>query len=239
MNGAGRTREAPPTMERIGLLGGMSWEPPYDRPLNEARATGSGGLHSADCLLRSVDFHQIETTPAQGRLERAGGQLAAEAAALEAAGADFLVLCTNTMHKVAAAITGAIAIPPSTSPTPRHRPSTAGSDRRPARHRYTMEHAFYVGRLLDPRPPRCWCRRSGPHRSPPHHLPGALPRPHRATLRTEYRRIIHRPGRPRRPGRPFRLHRDHLLVGPEDAPVPVFETTRLHANRAVDLALGF
>ena len=100
-------------MKRIGLLGGMSWESSaeYYRLVNEEVRDRLGELHSADCLLRSVDFAEVELLQRDGRWEEAGALLAAEAQALEQAGAELLVLCTNTMHKVADAITDAIDIP--------------------------------------------------------------------------------------------------------------------------------
>jgi aspartate racemase len=90
-------------MKRIGLLGGMSWESSaeYYRFVNEAVRKRLGGLHSADCLLRSVDFAAVEELQRTGRWEEAGKLLAAEAQALVAGGAELLVLCTNTMHRVA------------------------------------------------------------------------------------------------------------------------------------------
>ena len=90
-------------MKRIGLLGGMSWESTaeYYRLINQLVAEQLGGLHSADCLLRSVDFAEIETLQREGLWSEAGERLAREAQHLEAAGAELLVLCTNTMHKVA------------------------------------------------------------------------------------------------------------------------------------------
>ena len=94
-------------MKRIGLLGGVSWESSaeYYRLINEVARKQLGGLHSADCLLRSVDFAEIEQLQRDGAWERAGERLASEASALVAGGAELLVLCTNTMHKVAYAIT--------------------------------------------------------------------------------------------------------------------------------------
>src|SRR4051794_41874215 len=88
-------------MRRIGLLGGMSWESSieYYRLVNELVAERLGGLHSADCVLRSVDFAAIEALQRDGRWDEAGRVLADEARALVAAGAQLLVLCTNTMHK--------------------------------------------------------------------------------------------------------------------------------------------
>ena len=100
-------------MKRIGLLGGISWESSaeYYRFVNEEVRTRYGGLHSADCLLRSVDFTEIEPLQRSGRWEDAGVRLATEARALVAAGAQLLVLCTNTMHKVADAVTAAVDVP--------------------------------------------------------------------------------------------------------------------------------
>src|SRR3712207_3743546 len=88
-------------MKRIGLLGGMSWESSaeYYRLVNEAVRDRLGGLPSADCLLRSVDFAAVEALQRDGRWDEAGALLASEARALVAAGAELLVLCTNTMHK--------------------------------------------------------------------------------------------------------------------------------------------
>jgi aspartate racemase len=93
-------------MRRIGVLGGMSWESTaeYYRLLNEIAAKRLGGLHSADLLVRSVDFAEIEEMQASGEWERAGKRLAAEAATLSDAGAEVIVLATNTMHKVAGAL---------------------------------------------------------------------------------------------------------------------------------------
>ena len=93
-------------MKTIGLIGGMSWEStvPYYRQINEAVKVKLGGLHSAKIILYSVDFHEIERLQHAGDWHAAGAQLAAAAQALARAGADFLVLCTNTMHKVAPAI---------------------------------------------------------------------------------------------------------------------------------------
>jgi aspartate racemase len=97
----------------IGLLGGMSWESTaiYYRLTNELVRDRLGGLHSAHLLLASVDFAEIEAMQVAGDWDRAGDLLAAEAVRLERAGADFLLLCTNTMHKVAAMIEDAVSIP--------------------------------------------------------------------------------------------------------------------------------
>ncbi|KQQ81349.1 racemase [Xanthomonas sp. Leaf131] len=96
-------------MKTIGLIGGMSWESTllYYRIINQHVRRARGGLHSAKVLLHSVDFHDIERLQQAGDWEAAGQAMAAAARSLHAGGADFLVLCTNTMHRVAEAITQA------------------------------------------------------------------------------------------------------------------------------------
>ena len=100
-------------MQTIGLLGGMSWESTelYYRWINELVKERLGGLHSAKIVLVSVDFQEIETLQHEGRWDEAGAALAQAAKQIEAAGADFLLICTNTMHKVAPQIEAAIHIP--------------------------------------------------------------------------------------------------------------------------------
>jgi amino-acid racemase len=230
-------------MKRIGLLGGMSWESSaeYYRLINEATRDRLGGLHSSDCLLRSLDFVEVEQLQRAGDWNRAGALLAAEAAALQAAGAELLVLCTNTMHKVADAIADAITIP-----FVHIADTTAEAVRRQGLRTvgllataYTMEQDFYTGRLRDP-----------------HGLEVLVPdEPDRRIVhdviykelcvgviadgsRTEYRRIIAELADRGAEGILLGCTEIDLLVGPQDAPVPVFDTTRLHAHRAVDLALG-
>ena len=229
-------------MRRIGLLGGMSWESSaeYYRLINEATRDRLGGLHSADCLLRSVDFVEIEQLQRSGDWAQAGALLAAEAATLAAAGAELLVLCTNTMHKVADAITA--AIDDSVRAHRRHHrargPRRRTADRRAAGHRYTMEQDFYVGRLremhgLDVLVP------DAPDRAIVHRViyeelcVGVV----NDASREQYRRIMHELADRGAQGILLGCTEIDLLVGPGDAPVPVFDTTRLHADRAVDLAL--
>lgn len=100
-------------MKTIGLIGGMSWESTavYYRVINETVSRTLGGLHSARCILFSVDFDEIEACQANGDWERSAQILADAAAALERAGADFLVICTNTMHKVLPLLQKDIHIP--------------------------------------------------------------------------------------------------------------------------------
>lgn len=100
-------------MKKIGLIGGMSWESSalYYSLINVFVKERLGGLHSARCIMASVDFAEIERMQTTGNWALAAETLAAEARSLEAAGADLIVLCTNTMHKVAAPIQAAVAIP--------------------------------------------------------------------------------------------------------------------------------
>lgn len=100
-------------MKTIGLLGGMSWESTvsYYTLINQGIQAELGGLHSAKILLGSVDFQEIETCQAQGEWEKSGEILAGYAKGLAAAGADFLLICTNTMHKVAPQIQQQLMIP--------------------------------------------------------------------------------------------------------------------------------
>ncbi|MGL4668792.1 MAG: aspartate/glutamate racemase family protein [Saezia sp.] len=100
-------------MKTIGLIGGMSWESTvtYYQMINRVVKRELGGLHSAKCVLQSVDFDEIEHLQVTGRWEKCGELLGDVAASLERGGADCIVLCTNTMHKVSGAIEARISIP--------------------------------------------------------------------------------------------------------------------------------
>jgi aspartate racemase len=100
-------------VKTIGIIGGMSWESSalYYQLINEGIRDSAGGLHSAKTIMASVDFAEISALQRSGRWDRAGRILADEAHRLERAGAEFIILCTNTMHKVAPAIEAAITIP--------------------------------------------------------------------------------------------------------------------------------
>jgi aspartate racemase len=230
-------------MKRIGLLGGMSWESSavYYRLVNEATRDALGGLHSADCVLRSVDFAEIEALQREGRWDAAGERLADEARALVAAGAELLVLCTNTMHKVAEAIVAAVDVPfvhiaDTTAHAVKSRVLTTVGLLATA---YTMEQDFYVGRLRDQ-----------------HGLDVLVPDEDDRRIvhtviyeelcvgvvedgsRDEYRRVMRALAARGAEGILLGCTEIDLLVGEADSPVPVFDTTRLHAQRAVELALA-
>ena len=138
-------------MKTIGLLGGMSWESTglYYRTINEATKLALGGLHSAPIAMVSVDFSEIEELQHTGNWDACAELLSANARQVEAAGAEFLLICTNTMHKVASEIEGAITIPLL------HIADATASRIVAAGHttvgllgtRFTMEEEFYRGRL--------------------------------------------------------------------------------------------
>ena len=140
-------------MKTIGLLGGMSWEStiPYYRLINEGVKQRLGGLHSAQILLHSVDFHEIEACQSRGDWQQAGEILARAAVGLQQAGAEGIVLCTNTMHKVAEAIETACDVPflHIADATGRAISQQNMSNVALLGTRYTMEQDFYRGRLQD------------------------------------------------------------------------------------------
>ena len=230
-------------MKRIGLLGGMSWESSaeYYRLVNEATRDRLGGLHSADCLLRSVDFAEIEQLQRRGEWDAAGRRLAAEAGALVAGGAELLVLCTNTMHKVAGAIADAVDVPfvhiadTTAEAVSAQGLATVGL----LATAYTMEQDFYVGRLrddhgLDVLVPAEADRRVVHEVIYKELCVGVID----DRSRDEYRRIMRALADRGAEGILLGCTEIDLLVGPGDSPVPVFDTTRLHAERAVELALS-
>jgi aspartate racemase len=138
-------------MKRIGLLGGMSWESTalYYALINEGVRDRLGGLHSAECVMVSVDFAEVERMQSAGDWAAAGAMLGREASRLESAGADFLVLCTNTMHKVADAIESAVSIPLLHIGDVTAEAVLAAGIRKVGLlgTRFTMEEDFYIDRL--------------------------------------------------------------------------------------------
>ena len=139
-------------MKTIGLLGGMSWEStiPYYRLINEGIKQRLGGLHSAQVLLHSVDFHEIEECQRRGEWDKTGDILAEAALGLQRAGAEGIVLCTNTMHKVADAIESRCTLPFLHIADATGRAITGAGMTRVALlgTRYTMEQDFYKERLI-------------------------------------------------------------------------------------------
>ena len=230
-------------MKTIGLIGGMSPEStvPYYRTINDEVRRRLGGLHSAKILLCSVDFQEIESLQQSGKWDEAGALLSGTARALESAGADFLVLCTNTMHKVAPAIEEAVRIPLLHIADP-----TAAAIRRAGLSRigllgtrFTMEEEFYRERLRGR-----------------HGLEVLIPEEteretvHRVIFdelchgvtddasRSKYRKVIEGLVARGAEGVILGCTEISLLIGPGDSPVPLFDTTEIHARAAVETALN-
>jgi aspartate racemase len=230
-------------VKTIGLIGGMSWESSieYYRIINQAVKQRLGGLHSAKCIMYSVDFAEVEPLQHEGQWEEAAKHMIRAAQSVEAAGADFLVLCTNTMHKTAGEIEKATSIPllhiadATAQQIKQQGLTTVGL----LGTRFTMEDDFYKGRLIQR-----------------HSLSVLVPD------QTE-RRIIHEViydelcrGVIQSASRQTYVEiMDHLvsrgaeaiilgcteiglLVGADDCRVPVFDTTKIHAQAAVELALA-
>ena len=228
-------------MRTLGLLGGMSWEStvPYYRFINERVRERLGGLHSAKLLLYSVDFAQIEHLQMRGDWETAGRVLGEAAAALERGGAQGLVICTNTMHKVADTIAAHIAIPIL------HIAEATAAQVRTAGlktigllgTRFTMEQDFYKGRLaelgLDVLVPDAGGR-AQVHRIIYQELClGAIREESRAVYREVMAGLVARGAQ----GIYLGCTEIGLLVGNADASVPTFDTTSIHAQFAADWAL--
>jgi aspartate racemase len=227
----------------IGLIGGMSWEStvPYYRLINETVREQRGGLHSARIVLYSVDFHDVEAMQRTGRWSDAGDALAQAAVALEGAGADFLVLCTNTMHKVAAAIERAVRIPLLHIADP-----TADAVKAAGVHtigllgtRFTMEEDFYRERLralhgLDVVVPDS-ADRDAVHRIIYDELcMGRVVESSRAHYRSIVERLVARGAA----GIILGCTEISMLLGPADASVPTFDTTLIHARAAALRAMA-
>lgn len=229
-------------MKTLGLLGGMSWEStlPYYRYVNEYVRARLGGLHSAKLVLYSVDFHGVAEQQRAGDWDAAGRDLARAAQALERAGAEAIVLCTNTMHKVAGAIEAAVAIPLLHIADTTGAAIVAAGVRRVALlgTRFTMEQPFYAEHLreryaLDVRVPEPG-ERDTIHRVIYDELcQGRI----RDESRIAYQRIIERMVGAGAQGVILGCTEIGLLIGPRDVAVATFETTALHAQAAVDWAL--
>ena len=229
-------------MKTIGLIGGMGWEStiPYYRHINQTVQQQLGGLHSAKLVLVSVDFHGIERLQHAGDWAAAGALLAEAARALARAGADCVVLCTNTMHKVAAAIESAVAIPllhiadPTATAIKAAGITTIGL----LGTRFTMEQDFYRARLatrhglkvLVPDAPD----RDTVHRTIYDELCRGQILP---TSRGAYRAIIAKLVAQGAQAIILGCTEISLLVDATDATVPLFDTTAIHARHAAEWAL--
>lgn len=229
-------------MKTMGLLGGMSWEStiPYYRLINEGIKERLGGLHSAKIVLHSVDFHEIEACQSKGEWDLAGDMLAQAALGLQKAGAEGIVLCTNTMHKVAHHIESRCGLPFLHIADATGRAITAQNVQRVALlgTRYTMEQDFYRGRL-----------------SAEFGIESLIPEePQRLRINqiifeelclgkiTEeskryYQQVIEELQGQGAQGVIFGCTEIGLLLNQQDCPLPVFDTAAIHAADAVNFML--
>jgi aspartate racemase len=230
-------------MKTIGLIGGMSWEStvPYYRIINETVKERLGGLHSAELVLYSVDFQPIEQLQHAGKWDETANMLVRAAQAVEAAAAECVALCTNTMHRVAPAIQQAVGIPflhiaeatgVSVSSQGIETVALLGT-------KFTMEQEFYRGfletkfglRVLIPEQ----SEREDIHRIIYDELClGQVRDESRTRFADTIGELAHRGAE----GVILGCTEISLLVGPSESTVPLFDTTRLHARHIADWALG-
>ncbi|MFZ4815268.1 MAG: aspartate/glutamate racemase family protein [Phototrophicaceae bacterium] len=229
-------------MRTIGIIGGMSWESSqlYYQIINTAVRERLGGLHSADCLMYSFDFHEIEALQHIGDWDAAAQRMVDAAQRLKRGGAACIVIATNTMHKLAPQVAEAVDIPLLHIADATAIAVQAAGIQRVALlgTRYTMEQDFYKGRLID---------RYGLDVLIPNEADREII--HRAIYDELCLGVIHEDSR----AAYIRIITDlaaqgaqavilgcteiTLLIQPEHSPIPTFDTTRLHALAAVDFAL--
>jgi len=230
-------------MKMLGLIGGMSWESSaeYYRIINQGVRNRCGPAASARCLLWSFDFADIASLQAAGDWEMLAASMVDAAQRLEAAGADLLLICTNTMHKCAPQVEAACGVPLL------HIADPAGAAVKAAGYdtvgllgtAFTMEQPFYAERLakkhgLEVLVPEKEDR-AEVHRVIYEELITGKLEP---TSRAAYRAIIERLAARGAAAIVLGCTEIMLLIGSEDSPVPLFDTTRLHAEAAVELALA-
>lgn len=229
-------------MRLIGLIGGLSWESSaeYYRIINERAQARLGGVHSARTLIYSFDFGEIEALQHRGDWRAATALMIDAARRLERGGADFLVICSNTMHRMADEVAAAIRVPVLHIADPTaERIKSAGIARVGLLGtQFTMEQDFYKGRLAE----RFGLEVIVPDtadRAVVHEIiyrelvKGEV----RQASREKYRAIIHRLAAAGADAIIFGCTEIMLLVDASDSPVPIFDTTTIHAEAAVDLAL--
>jgi aspartate racemase len=230
-------------MRTIGLIGGMSWESSaeYYRLLNQGVRDRLGPTASASCLLWSFNFAEIEALQHQGDWDGLTARMIDAAERLETAGADVLLICTNTMHRMATAVQAAVNVPllHIVDPTAErikaagfHKVGLLGTA-------FTMEQDFYKGRLAEQHGLSVLVPddedRATVHRIIYDELVAGKIVP---SSREAYRAVIARMIEAGAEAIIFGCTEIMLLVGPEDSSVPVFDTTALHAAAAIELALA-
>lgn len=228
-------------MKTIGMIGGMSWESTvtYYQIINTAVKQKLGGFHSAKCILHSVDFHEIEMCQTSGDWEKGAKILGETARGLEKAGADFILICTNTMHKVYPEIQACVGVPVLhiAELTARELKKNGITKVGLLGTKYTMEQDFYKSRLVE------------------HDIGVLVPEPHdidfvnnvifnelclgeiKPESKRRYLEIIDRLALHGAQGIILGCTEIGLLVGQDDTSVSLFDTTRIHAEMAAEQAL--
>lgn len=230
-------------MKTIGLVGGMSWESSlhYYRLINQGVRERLGGLHSAKCVLVSVDFAEIEALQMQSHWDEAADAMVQAAQQAADGGADCILICTNTMHKVAQQVQDAIPLPfihiaDATAQAIKQQGLTTvgllGT-------RFTMEETFYRGRLedifgLQVLVPNADDRTVVNRVIYEELVVGQV----QETSRAQYRRVIQALVEAGAQGIILGCTEIGLLVKQQDSPVPLFDTTQIHAQAALDFALS-
>lgn len=229
-------------MKTIGLIGGMSWESSqeYYRIINHEIRTRLGGTHSAKSLMWSMDFGEIEQLQHQGKWEELTRLMIEAAQNLEKGGADFILICTNTMHKMAADVESATSIPlvHIADPTAEKIKAAGLSKVGLLGTAFTMEQDFYKGRLvakhgLEVLTPDDADRKTVHDIIYQELVVGEILDASREKYRAVISRLVERGAEAIILG----CTEIMLLIGQQDSPVPVFDTTQLHAEAAVDWAL--
>ena len=230
-------------MKTIGLIGGMSWESTvvYYQLLNRMARERLGGLHSAQLLMWSFDFHDIEALQAKGDWDAATAAMIKAAQSVERGGADCMVICTNTMHKMAGDVQDAIDVPliHIADATANAIKQTAATKPLLLATRYTMEQDFYKGRLRDEHAVDVLVPedvdRTIVHDIIYDELCQGTVSP---TSRTAYLDVVDRGQSNGADSVIFGCTEVGLLVSQDNFAIPVFDTTELHAKAAIDFALG-
>lgn len=229
-------------MKTIGMIGGMSWESTleYYRIVNQEVKARLGGLHSAKCLLYSVDFEEIEALQRQDEWSEAAEVLSRAAQGLEKGGADFILICTNTMHKVAEEVEQSVSIPLLNIADATAEKIIAAGMQKIALlgTRFTMEEDFYKGRLVNAFGLEVLVPNNAEmdviHRVIYQELClGKIDN----NSRQKYLDVIDRLVGEGAEGVILGCTEIGLLVRQEDTPVPLFDTTEIHARAAVEFAL--
>lgn len=230
-------------MKTIGLIGGLSWESSqeYYRIINEEVARRLGGLHSAQSLMYSFDFAEIEELQHAGRWDEATRRMVEAAQNLERGGADFVLICSNTMHKMAEAVQKVTPLPllhiadPTGEAINKQGITKVGL----LGTKFTMEHDFYKGRLAD----KFGLKVIVPDSAGRQTVHDVIYRELclgqiRKDSKDKYLKIIHQLEQQGAEGIILGCTEIGLLVKQEDTSLPVFDTTRIHAQAAVSLALA-